>query len=172
MKFYIRNKWVSLRGSSVIKDENENDVFKVKGRIVSFSNRKDLLTMDDVLLYSIKTRIINIWGHKAFILDKDGNKIITVYRKVISLHDRYLIDAPFGKMEITGNILGFDYHISLEGKEIGHVSRKISLRDSFVLDTYTDFDYKLLIALVIAIDNISDNREQSGPRIGIFGSGE
>ena len=58
------------------------------------------------------------------------------------------------------NILLFDYHIFREGKESGHVSRKISLRDSFVLDIGDDEDYYFFVALVIAIDNISDQRQQ------------
>lgn len=161
MRFYIRNKWVSFTGSSVVKDENENDAFKIKGKFFTFTRRKDLLTMNDEVIYTVKNRVIDWWGNKAYIFDKDGNQIVKIYRKVISLHDRYLIESDFGEMEVVGNILGFDYHISLNGKEIGHVSRNISLRDSFALDTFTDFDPKLLIAMVIAIDNITDKRRES-----------
>ena len=57
---------------------------------------------------------------------------------------------------IRGNILGFDYHIYENDVEVGHVSRKISLRDSFVLDLNDNCDWKFYCALVIAIDNITD----------------
>ena len=36
MEFSIKNKWVSLGGSSVVQDTNGNDVMKVKGKIFSF----------------------------------------------------------------------------------------------------------------------------------------
>ena len=91
-------------------------------------------------------------------LDKEGNKVATVRRKFFSLHDRYFIDSSLGQLEITGNILGFDYHIVLNGKEIGHISRRISLRDSFVLDINDDVDIPFFVALVIAIDNIRDRK--------------
>ena len=48
--------------------------------------------------------------------------------------------------------------ITENGKQIGHVSRKISLRDSFVLDASDEYEPEFLVALVIAIDNISDRR--------------
>lgn len=32
MELAIRNKWVSLRGSSVVEDANEKDVLKVQGK--------------------------------------------------------------------------------------------------------------------------------------------
>ena len=66
-------------------------------------------------------------------------------------------------MEIKGNIFCFDYHIYLEGKEIGHVGRRISLRDSFVLHVDDDvkIDPMFFLALVIAIDNITDRRQEN-----------
>lgn len=85
----IRNKWVSLRGGSYVKDMDERDVFYVKGKFWTVTRKKS-------------------W----------------------SVHDRYFVQSFLGNLEITGSILGFDYHIILDGKEIGHVARKISLRDS------------------------------------------
>ena len=48
-----------------------------------------------------------------------------------------------------------------DGKEIGHVARKVSLRESYVLTIDDCFDYYFFVALVIAIDNISDARRNS-----------
>ena len=46
----------------------------------------------------------------------------------------------------------------VDGKEVGHIARKISLRDSFVLDIDDSFDHRFFVALVIAIDNVTDRR--------------
>ena len=64
-------------------------------------------------------------------------------------------------MEIIGNIFQFNYKILLNGKEIGHVARKISLRDSYVLMADDDYDPMFMVALVIAIDNITDRKDQN-----------
>lgn len=158
MQLLIRNKWVSLGGSSVVKDVNENDYLKVKGKIFTFTSKKFVTDLNDNLLYIVRNKFWKLFIHRAFVLDKDGNKVATVRRKFWSLHDRYFIDSSLGQLEITGNILSFDYHIILNGREIGHIARRISLRDSFVLDIQDDVDIPFFVALVIAIDNIRDRK--------------
>lgn len=158
MQLFIRNKWVSFGGSSVVKDVNENDYLKVKGKVFTFTSKKFVTDLNDNLLYIVRNKFWKLFIHRAFVLDKEGNKVATVRRKFWSLHDRYFIDSSLGQLEITGNILGFDYHIVLNGKEIGHISRRISLRDSFVLDINDDVDIPFFVALVIAIDNIRDRK--------------
>lgn len=158
MQLLIRNKWVSLGGSSVVKDVNENDYLKVKGKIFTFTSKKFVTDLNDNLLYIVRNKFWKLFIHRAFVLDKEGNKVATVRRKFWSLHDRYFIDSTLGQLEITGNILSFDYHIVLNGKEIGHIARRISLRDSFVLDIQDDVDIPFFVALVIAIDNIRDRK--------------
>ena len=156
MELSIRNKWVSFKGSSVVKDEHENDVLKVKGKFFSIRRRKYVCDLNDNVVYQVRNRFWNFFRHGAFVFDKDGNKVATIITKFLSLHDHLNVDSKLGPIVIRGNILGFDYHISLNDKEIGHVSRKISLRDSFVLRLDDDQDPLFFVALVIALDNITD----------------
>ena len=116
--------------------------------------------MDGNLLYTVRNKFWTFFVRKALVYDKDGNQVAFMKKKFWSFHDHYFIETKLGQMEIRGNILCFDYHISLKGKEIGHVSRKISLRDSFVLDLDDEYKKELpfFVALVIAIDNITDQR--------------
>ena len=160
MELAIRNKWISLRGSSVVKDLQERDVLKVQGKFWTFTRKKFVKDLNDNLLYTVRNKFWTLFVKKAFVLDKDGNQLALIKRKFFSVHDRYFIESSLGQLEITGNILSFDYHIVLNGKEIGHIARRISLRDSFVLDIQDDVDIPFFVALVIAIDNIRDRRAQ------------
>lgn len=159
MQVSIRNKWVSLRGGSRVKDMNEKDVLYVKGKFWTFTRKKFVQDMEGNLLYTVRNKFWTFFVHKAMVYDKDGNQVAFLRRKFWSLHDHFFVDSKIGKLEIRGNILCFDYHISLDGKEIGHVSRKISLRDSFVLDIDDQYELPFFVALVIAIDNITDRRK-------------
>ena len=162
MQVAIRNKWISLRGGSVVKDLNEKDVLRVKGKFFTFTRKKFVQDMDGNTLYIVRNKFWRFFHYRAFVLDKDKNIIVRIKRKIFSLHDRFFFTSDLGELEIKGNILCYDYHIILNGEEIGHVSRKISLRDSFVLETFDDtkVDWRLLVAFVIAIDNITDQRRQ------------
>lgn len=163
MDLLIRNKWVSLRGSSVVKDLDEKDVMRVQGKFWTFTAKKFIQTMDKETKYVVRNKFWRLFAYRAFVLDPTGKEQIAhIRRKIFSFHDRFFIDSKFGKIEIKGNILCFDYHIYLNDKEVGHLGRRISLRDSFVLHVEEDdIDPYFLVALVIAIDNITDRRRQN-----------
>ena len=156
----IRNKWISLRGSSIVRDLNEKDVLKVQGKFWTVTYKKFVKTLEGETKYIVRNKFWKLFAYRAYVIDpKTKEKVATIRRKVFSLHDRYFMKTKYGEVEIKGNILGFDYHIYLDGKEIGHVARKISLRDSYVLTLDDDnADIYFWVALVIAIDNITDER--------------
>ena len=158
MELNIRNKWISLAGSSVVKDVNEKDVLKVKGKFWSWRRRKYVMDLDGKVLYQVRNRFWNFFVHECYVFDANENKVATLTTKFWSLHDHYRIDCSLGELIIRGNILGYNYHITLNGKEIGHVARRISLRDSFTLTLDDDADPYFFVALVIGIDNIVDMR--------------
>ena len=160
MELAIKNKWISLGGSSVVQDLNGNDVLKVKGKVFTFTSKKFVTDLEDNVKYVVRRQFFYLFRRKARIYDANNNQVALVSRKVLSLHDRYFVESSLGNLEIMGNIFQFNYQILLDGKEIGHIARKISLRDSFVLTIDDNFDYNLFVALVIAIDNITDKRDQ------------
>ena len=175
MELIIRNKWISLGGSSEVKDVNGNDVFKVKGKVFSFTQKKFLTDLEGNTKYIIRNKFWHLFVYRAFILDPEENIKATIRRKFFSLKDRYFVESELGNFEIVGNIFQFNYQILLNGAEVGHVARKVSLRDSFVLTTNDGFDPAFMVALVIAIDNITDRRDSNnaaagGAGIGFFAS--
>ena len=159
MELLIRNKWISFRGSSVVKDVNEKDVLKVRGKFWTFTRKKYVQTLEGETKYVVRNKFWRLFAYRAFVLDPTEKKqIATIRRKIFSFHDRFFVNCELGNIELRGNILGFDYHIFSNDKEIGHVARKISLRDSFVLTINDDVDIYFFVALVIAVDNITDQR--------------
>lgn len=154
----IRNKWISFGGSSTVKDMNEKDVLIVKGKFWTVTAKKFIRDLEGNPLYLVRNKFWTWFARKALIYDKDNNLIATVRRKIFSFHDRYFITSNLGNLEIKGNILLFNYQILLNGEEVGHISRKISLRDSYVLTLKDGLDLPFFVAFAIAIDNITDRR--------------
>ena len=167
MELHIKNKWVSVGGSSVIQDAEGNDVMKVKGKVFSFTRKKFLTDLEGNTKYIIRNKFWRLFTYRAFILDAEEKVKATVRRKIFSLRDRYFVTSDLGNLEVVGNILQFNYRILLDGKEIGHVARKISLRDSFVLTIDDGFDPAFMVALVIAIDNITDRKDENGATVSV-----
>ena len=156
MQLIVRNKWISLRGSSYVKDINGKDVMQVQGKFWTVTYKKFIKDLKGNLVYTVRNKFWKLFRYQAYIFDKDDKLVAHIKRKIFSLHDHYSLKTDKGEIILRGNILGYDYHISLNGKEIGHVSRKISLRDSFVLDLDDDQDPYFYVALLIAMDNMTD----------------
>ena len=165
MDIYIRNKWVSLGGSSVVKNVNEEDIYKVKGKFFTFTRKKEVMSLDDELLYTVRNKFWTFFVKKAYIYNPDGTEAAYIQRKFFTIKDHYLIDSKYGQIEIVGNFFLHDYRISANNVQIGHVARKISLRDSYVLSIDDHADIPFYIALVIAIDNITDERRDNSSSI-------
>ena len=110
----IRNKWISLRGGSYVKDVNEQDVFYVKGKFWTVTRKKFVQDMQGNLLYTVRNKFWTFFVKKAMVYDKDGNQVAFIRKKFWSVHDRYFVKSSLGDLEITGNILGFNYHIILD----------------------------------------------------------
>ena len=156
MKLAIKNNWLSLGGSSTVQDIDGNDVLMVKGKVFSFTRQKFVMTVNEVPVYTVRNKYFSLFGRTALILDPIGNVVATVRKRLLSLSSSFVVESTLGEVEITGNIFGYDYHIVVNGCEVGHIERKISLRDSFVLDIDDTFDHQLFVAFVIAIDNVTD----------------
>ena len=162
MQLIVKNKWFSFRGSSYVRDVNGNDVMKVQGKFWTVTYKKFIKDLNDNVVYIVRNKFWKLFAYQAYVMDKDGKVLARVRRKVFSLHDHYSLTTEDGReIILRGNILGFDYHITVDGKEVGHVSRRFSLRDSFVLDLDDDQDPMFFVALLIAIDNITDERQNN-----------
>lgn len=171
MELRIRNKWVSFKGSSVVKNEKEEDVLKVEGKFFSIRHRKYICKLDGTRVYMVRNRFWNFFRHAAFVFDNNQKVVARVQTKFWTLHDHLNVACDLGDLVIRGNILGFNYSITLNGKQIGHVARKISIRDSFVLTLDDDQDPLFFTALVIALDNITDERRQQSSGFSYSNSG-
>lgn len=158
MKVYIKNRVFSLGQGSSVVDENKNALFDVKGRAISITRKKFLYDANGQLLYSIRNKWINFFVHKAYIYDASGSKIATVKDKWFNVNQEYFVMGYKDEIKIQGKFFGLTSQILRNGNVIGTVRRQITfIADAFELEA-DERDLPFLIALVVALDNIHDNR--------------
>lgn len=156
MKVTIKNKLFSLKGSSSVKDENNNPVFKVKGKLFSITSKKRIYDLNGNLLYIVRNKWINFFVHKSFIYNSQKEKIAMVKDKLFNVHKEYFIEGYKDEIYTEGKFFSLSCKIFKNGEEIGTISRPlVALTDTFELESNEE-DMPFLIALVIAMDNIVD----------------
>lgn len=160
MKVFIKNKFFSLGGDSEIKNENGEVVYYVKGSVFSLRRTKQLTDKTGKVLFTIKNKLFNWFTHKAYIYDANNQKIATVRDKFLSLKREYFVENYKDEIKLEGGFFSLTSSILSNGEKIGEIQRKLDLFvDSFSLEA-DEKNIEFLTALVIAIDNIIDNKRK------------
>ncbi len=160
MKLFIKNKLISLSGSSKVLDENGNIVFLVKGSTFSIRRKKRVCSPDGKVLFIVKNRLFNVFTHKAHIYDADKNKLATVKNKFFSID--FEVEDCKDDIIVQGHWFR-QADIVKNNQIVGNLIRSYKsmtdlFRDSFLLDV-RDGNDAFWVAFVIAVDNIVDNRK-------------
>ena len=158
MKVYIKNKFWSIGGGSSVVNENKEDVFKVKGRVFSITRVKYVCDLEGNRLFKVRNKWFNWFIHKAYIYDSNKHKIATVKDKWFNVNQEYFVMGYKDEIKIQGKFFGLTSQILKNGEVIGTIRRQITfINDAFELEA-NEQDMPFLIALVIAIDNITDKK--------------
>lgn len=161
MKVYIKNKFLSLGGSSSVVDENKKPVFKVKGKILSITRKKFIKDLNNKTLFKVRNKFFNWFKHTAYIYDANNTLVAKVYDKFMNVNREYFIDGLQDEIKIDGGFFSLTSNILRNGEVVGTIRRKVDLFvDSFELDG-DEQDMPFLVALVIAIDNIVDKKSKT-----------
>lgn len=152
----LKNKFFSLAGSSTVKDENGENVFKVKGKLLLFSptRKKKVFNMENQLLYVVRNKWFNWIVHKAYVFDQNKNKICTV-KKLVRVKQKYVLEDCEDEISIEGNIVGWNFKVMKNSEQIGSIQKQIGMSDKFKIEA-SEENIPFIVALVVAIDNIRD----------------
>jgi len=167
MRLYVRNKVVSLGGSSYVCDERGNKVLQVQGKVFSFTHKKHICDLQGNRLFTVRNKFISFPLPKAFILDANGQKIEMLRKqKLFSFHKSFFVEGVADDIRIEGDVIGWKFAVFKNGVQIAFVQRSWEtaadlFRDAYVLDVVDEWHAAFAVALVVAIDNYFDDLEDS-----------
>ena len=72
--------------------------------------------------------------------------------------EHYAIDTSQGRIDAKGNFSGWHYTLSRGGGVVATVARELSFKEKFTVDIAPGEDEVFILATVLAIDNIHDER--------------
>ncbi len=154
MKVVIKNKLLSVGGSSSVKDVNGADAFFVKGRIFSPTHVKWVCDKNKNKLFKVRNKWFNFVNERAFVFE-GKTKVASVKHPFMS-GKKFVVEGYKDEIIIDGDFFSLRSDIIRNGALVGTIYREISLvSDTFTLEA-DEADMPFMIALVIAIDNIVD----------------
>ena len=67
MELAIKNKWISFGGSSTVQTMDGEDYLKVKGKVFTFTKKKEVRDLEGNLLYTVRNKFFSLFGRSGFV---------------------------------------------------------------------------------------------------------
>lgn len=153
MRYVMSSKW-SMHEHFEITDQAGSLVFDVRGHL----GPRDRLTIRDRSgqeVAEIKKHLMGT-GHEILV----GGQRVAEVRHEGFIGDHYEINSSFGRLTAKGHFAGWDYEISEQHRRVAAIRREITIREKFSVDIADGADDVFILAVVLAIDAIHDEREQ------------
>jgi uncharacterized protein YxjI len=151
MRYVLSSKW-SLTKHFVITDQGGSPIFDVHGNL-GLRHRLSLCDQSGRVLAEISKHLL---GTRYYIV-MGGQSVAEVWHKGI-FGQQYEIDSSFGRLTAKGSFAGWNYSISQDGRLIATISRELALRERFSVDIADGADDVFILAVMLAIDAIYEER--------------
>jgi uncharacterized protein YxjI len=160
MQYVMASTW-SLMERFEITDSSGAPQFEARGHLGS------QITLHDTSGREVADIRKHMFGdtHDVHV---DGQQVAQVRHAGI-FGDRYEIESAYGILTARGHFGGGDYEVSRGGMPVARMTRQFSLREKFAVDISDEENQAFLLALVLAIEAIHDERAQDRGRGGMFG---
>jgi len=155
MRYVMRQKLLSLADNFTIKNEQEQDVFLVKGKVFSFGDKLSFQDLAGNELVFIDQRLLN-WS-PTYELWKGEELLAVVKRELFSfIHHRFTVDVPGpNDLEAEGDFLDHEYTISRGGSVVATVSKRwFSWADTYGIEIADGEDDVLVLATAVVVDMV------------------
>ncbi|HXS61525.1 MAG TPA: hypothetical protein VN767_01545 [Streptosporangiaceae bacterium] len=153
MRYQIASKW-SMIEHFVIHDGVGTPAFDVRGNL-GFSQHLTMRDQSGREVAHIRKHLMST-RHD---IEMGGQKIAEIHHEGF-FGDRYEVDSAYGQISARGHFGGWNYEIHQQGMPIARVSREFAFREKFLVDIDDNISQAFILAVVLAIDAIHNEREQ------------
>ncbi|HTZ93611.1 MAG TPA: hypothetical protein VMB74_14550 [Streptosporangiaceae bacterium] len=158
MEYVMSSHW-SLMERFDITDASGTPLFEARGHLGA---RISLLDPRGQEVADIRKHVMTD-THEVYL----GGQRVAQVRHAGIFGDKYDIESGFGRLEARGHFDGGDYTVSRGGAPVARMVRKFSLREKFAVDVADEENQAFLLAIVLAIEAIHDERRQQDRGAGL-----
>ena len=162
MKYQMRQKMFALADGFIIKDENENDIYRVDGKVFAMGHKLSFNDMGGNELAFISQKLLS-WG-PTYEIYKAGELAATVAKHFTFLNSEFTVTVPGSDdLEAVGQFTAHDYTFTQGGRQVAEISKRwFALTDTYGVDIAANEDDLLILASTVVIDMVChpDNRQK------------
>ena len=166
MRYHLRERAWSIREAFLVRDDNRNPVFEVRGKFFHIG--------DDLLMYDVRTgqQLVRIQQTVLSLLPRyqiyrNGQHWADIHEQFRLFGERFKVQGEQGIVfHIDGDIWKWNFRISDGNNNVlGYVNRQLSIfRDSYTVDVDPGVDAPFIISLAIVIEMVKEHHEKREER--------
>ena len=154
--FKLQEKLFSIGDDFWIENGAGQRAFKVDGKALRI--RKTLVIEDTAgrEVATIKEKLVSI--RDVMTIERGGQPLATIKKALFTpLRERFEVDGGGGlTYDVKGRITDHQYTFERDGQQVAEVSKKwFSVRDSYGVEVGPNEDVGLILASVVAIDQMT-----------------
>lgn len=161
MRYLLKQKFFSLADEYIIKDENDNNVFFVKGKLFSLGNKLSFQNLYGDELLFISQKLLSL--ETRYEIYRDESLFAVITKKLFSfLNCIFTIELHEpGEYKAEGDFFDYEYIISSEGIDIALISKQwVSFTDTYGIEINPGNDDALILACAVIIDLVCHDDQQ------------
>ncbi|HBO44211.1 MAG TPA: hypothetical protein DD670_09820 [Planctomycetaceae bacterium] len=160
MRYIMKQKLFCWGDDFCIKDDQQQAVFFVDGKALSFGDKLSFQDMAGNELAHITQKLL-VWGPTYEIYR--GERLAAVVKKKLFtfFHCQFTVDVPGpDDLEAEGDFLDHEYSFSRHGRTAATVSKRwFSWTDTYGVDIADGEDDVLILASTVVIDMVCHNND-------------
>ena len=153
MRYVLKQEFWSFGDDFVIRDEQENDCYRVDGEIFTFGDKLSLCDMAGNELAYIAQRVFS-WG-ATYEIHRPGHEVSVISKEHFTFFScKFGIDGPGREdYEASGDFMDHEYEIQGPNGLAATVSKQwFSWSDTYGIEVVDDEDPVLILAAAVVID--------------------
>lgn len=156
MKFYMKQKILSIKDKYSICTEDETPVYWVEGNLIGLSFKVQTAAGDDI--YTIKKKMVAIMPEYSVL---EGKKEIGHIKKKMKLTRPEITGEVYGEsLTIKGDMSGYHFSIMLNGMVVGNVdTERLTWGDCYSIEVLDERMTDLIVTIAVICDNTLKNKQ-------------
>ncbi|SHH91068.1 LURP-one-related/scramblase family protein [Clostridium grantii] len=161
MRYNIKQKIFSFGDNFYVKDDRDNNIFKIQGKVFALGDKLKLCDMQGKELIYIQQKLFKLLPE--YNLFRNDVLIAKVKKELSFFKPKFVIESMMGNYRIEGEIFSHNFSVTKAGRTVAVVNKKwISFSDTYGVEIDDNEDQAFMVSLVIVIDQvIHDNNSNN-----------
>jgi len=161
VKFYISPTHFASQREFIIRDEDQNKLFRVKGRFLLSLRWLKMRDMNDSFIYGVRKHFTVGFIRRYQITDDERKTVATIKRAYGFFRPKFTLTIADETYSVEGSLYQHRFEIQKDGETYAKISKSVFMfGDAFEIEVLHERNPLLFLFLIVTIDQFLHERKK------------